>query len=139
MYSWVVADVYSVWVTSNSDSSIWSQSMSEPSSTSMPGTTASSSGDLSGDSSDSTAGESSNPGSGTTRPLSSSSFSQGRAKSLRSGGSVIQTSRSSCSLLARSVSILSIRSEEHTSELQSRENLVCRLLLEKKNINNRVH
>src|SRR5690606_41368793 len=27
------------------------------------------------------------------------------------------------------------RSEEHTSELQSRENLVCRLLLEKKNQN----
>src|SRR5690606_40370299 len=27
---------------------------------------------------------------------------------------------------------LSFRSEEHTSELQSRENLVCRLLLEKK-------
>src|SRR5690606_40321963 len=26
------------------------------------------------------------------------------------------------------------RSEEHTSELQSRENLVCRLLLEKKNL-----
>src|SRR5690606_40722332 len=30
----------------------------------------------------------------------------------------------------------SLRSEEHTSELQSRENLVCRLLLEKKNKNN---
>src|SRR5690606_41627131 len=29
----------------------------------------------------------------------------------------------------------SARSEEHTSELQSRENLVCRLLLEKKNKN----
>src|SRR5690606_40267292 len=29
--------------------------------------------------------------------------------------------------------ILVVRSEEHTSELQSRENLVCRLLLEKKN------
>src|SRR5690606_6558374 len=29
--------------------------------------------------------------------------------------------------------ILEPRSEEHTSELQSRENLVCRLLLEKKN------
>src|SRR5690606_40501143 len=29
---------------------------------------------------------------------------------------------------------LSLRSEEHTSELQSRENLVCRLLLEKKKI-----
>src|SRR5690606_40270088 len=28
---------------------------------------------------------------------------------------------------------LAVRSEEHTSELQSRENLVCRLLLEKKN------
>src|SRR5688572_31256276 len=28
------------------------------------------------------------------------------------------------------------RSEEHTSELQSQSNLVCRLLLEKKNINN---
>src|SRR5207302_10782304 len=31
---------------------------------------------------------------------------------------------------------LAARSEEHTSELQSRENLVCRLLLEKKNKNN---
>src|SRR5690606_41267315 len=29
---------------------------------------------------------------------------------------------------------LLLRSEEHTSELQSRENLVCRLLLEKKKI-----
>src|SRR5690606_41041557 len=28
---------------------------------------------------------------------------------------------------------ITLRSEEHTSELQSRENLVCRLLLEKKN------
>src|SRR5690606_40756770 len=30
------------------------------------------------------------------------------------------------------VRVGSLRSEEHTSELQSRENLVCRLLLEKK-------
>src|SRR5690606_40307921 len=30
---------------------------------------------------------------------------------------------------------LLVRSEEHTSELQSRENLVCRLLLEKKKKN----
>src|SRR5207302_9189837 len=30
------------------------------------------------------------------------------------------------------------RSEEHTSELQSRENLVCRLLLEKKNDNKNI-
>src|SRR5690606_6520692 len=31
-----------------------------------------------------------------------------------------------------SESVFFVRSEEHTSELQSRENLVCRLLLEKK-------
>src|SRR3712207_8957978 len=30
--------------------------------------------------------------------------------------------------------VLVVRSEEHTSELQSRQYLVCRLLLEKKNI-----
>src|SRR5207302_8129296 len=30
------------------------------------------------------------------------------------------------------LTFLPLRSEEHTSELQSRENLVCRLLLEKK-------
>src|SRR5690606_41618536 len=30
-----------------------------------------------------------------------------------------------------------LRSEEHTSELQSRENIVCRLLLEKKKYENR--
>src|SRR2546430_12581246 len=30
------------------------------------------------------------------------------------------------------------RSEEHTSELQSQSNLVCRLLLEKKKTNNRL-
>src|SRR5690606_41772210 len=31
--------------------------------------------------------------------------------------------------------VVGFRSEEHTSELQSRENLVCRLLLEKKKAN----
>ena len=36
-----------------------------------------------------------------------------------------------CELLPRTARIA--RSEEHTSELQSRRNLVCRLLLEKKN------
>src|SRR2546430_14025114 len=34
--------------------------------------------------------------------------------------------------LFRSATTRSIRSEEHTSELQSQSNLVCRLLLEKK-------
>src|SRR5439155_8864371 len=33
----------------------------------------------------------------------------------------------------------SLRSEEHTSELQSRGHLVCRLLLEKKNVIERAH
>src|SRR5688572_32673719 len=33
----------------------------------------------------------------------------------------------------------SSRSEEHTSELQSQSNLVCRLLLEKKNKSQRAH
>src|SRR2546430_7724334 len=32
-----------------------------------------------------------------------------------------------------------VRSEEHTSELQSQSNLVCRLLLEKKNKNQQHH
>src|SRR5699024_11490215 len=53
----------------------------------------------------------------------------------------ILESISSCSLLIESDSSeklsrilnLNIRSEEHTSELQSRFDLVCRLLLEKKN------
>src|SRR3712207_7796314 len=34
---------------------------------------------------------------------------------------------------ARSLGAMALRSEEHTSELQSRQYLVCRLLLEKKN------
>src|SRR5688572_32290254 len=33
--------------------------------------------------------------------------------------------------------VFELRSEEHTSELQSQSNLVCRLLLEKKKANNR--
>src|SRR5258708_29101203 len=41
-------------------------------------------------------------------------------------------SRSSCCRRARSARTSS-RSEEHTSELQSPDHLVCRLLLEKKN------
>src|SRR5690348_18142322 len=40
----------------------------------------------------------------------------------------------SCYLIAYVGSMILIRSEEHTSELQSPVHLVCRLLLEKKNI-----
>src|SRR5690606_39826609 len=42
--------------------------------------------------------------------------------------SSMDESTDQCSSLAGFI----VRSEEHTSELQSRENLVCRLLLEKK-------
>src|SRR5688572_31393696 len=37
-----------------------------------------------------------------------------------------------CDVILRLRSALDTRSEEHTSELQSQSNLVCRLLLEKK-------
>src|SRR5690606_21382778 len=37
-----------------------------------------------------------------------------------------------CTLMRTAGAKRGVRSEEHTSELQSRENLVCRLLLEKK-------
>src|SRR2546430_11283356 len=40
-------------------------------------------------------------------------------------------------LSSRSMSASVLRSEEHTSELQSQSNLVCRLLLEKKNTHKR--
>src|SRR5438270_4446621 len=42
------------------------------------------------------------------------------------------SSRSRC-CSSRAATAIRIRSEEHTSELQSQSNLVCRLLLEKKN------
>src|SRR5256885_7196542 len=41
-------------------------------------------------------------------------------------------------LLTTSFAVMAERSEEHTSELQSPCNLVCRLLLEKKNTSNHV-
>src|SRR5688572_31693470 len=42
--------------------------------------------------------------------------------------------RSATEATSSAQSTLPTRSEEHTSELQSQSNLVCRLLLEKKNI-----
>src|SRR3712207_7177881 len=47
-------------------------------------------------------------------------------------GFALRTGRITGSLLTRIADLA--RSEEHTSELQSRQYLVCRLLLEKKNI-----
>src|SRR2546430_8948317 len=42
---------------------------------------------------------------------------------------------STCSSRSSPATARAARSEEHTSELQSQSNLVCRLLLEKKKIN----
>src|SRR5260370_32477556 len=49
------------------------------------------------------------------------------------GDQVLERPREAIELCAHN----HIRSEEHTSELQSHLNLVCRLLLEKKNIHHR--
>src|SRR5690606_11671818 len=49
-----------------------------------------------------------------------------------STGQISRVARSPSTSGGLSSSTLMGRSEEHTSELQSRENLVCRLLLEKK-------
>src|SRR6266511_2882696 len=64
-------------------------------------------------------------GNGGGAVLSSAITSATRAVIARQSRTQRRTSASTCS----------IRSEEHTSELQSRENLVCRLLLEKKKKN----
>src|SRR5207302_9546117 len=62
----------------------------------------------------------------TTRPNSvSSTVTRGRTTPL---GQTCSRARSEEGEASRAC----LRSEEHTSELQSRENLVCRLLLEKK-------
>src|SRR5690606_41526810 len=59
-----------------------------------------------------------------------------RPRSRCSGGAPAPaTSTTSRPAARRPSATLRRRSEEHTSELQSRENLVCRLLLEKKNNN----
>src|SRR5690606_39691985 len=45
------------------------------------------------------------------------------------------TATAAAAAVAIALVVVFVRSEEHTSELQSRENLVCRLLLEKKKYN----
>src|SRR5690606_978880 len=49
------------------------------------------------------------------------------------GGTILRQMRQAADLTQPLMQYILERSEEHTSELQSRENLVCRLLLEKKN------
>src|SRR3712207_7636346 len=57
--------------------------------------------------------------------------SRGGTWSTVSGASALRTPRSACPMGRRRCRA-AWRSEEHTSELQSRQYLVCRLLLEKK-------
>src|SRR5690606_41274057 len=54
------------------------------------------------------------------------------AQQRRLAGAVAADQRDPLAGVDREVGAVEQRSEEHTSELQSRENLVCRLLLEKK-------
>src|SRR5437868_13173665 len=48
------------------------------------------------------------------------------------GSQTVFGPRGSATVLSRATTVAAARSEEHTSELQSRFDLVCRLLLEKK-------
>src|SRR5690606_40139059 len=66
---------------------------------------------------------------GPSEPKARVTPAPGRKKAARSGGG----GRKPLLLAGGAVAALALRSEEHTSELQSRENLVCRLLLEKTN------
>src|SRR5690606_42024637 len=49
------------------------------------------------------------------------------------GAGIVSDRPSRYVIVGNGITGTTARSEEHTSELQSRENLVCRLLLEKKN------
>src|SRR3712207_7909808 len=78
-----------------------------------------------------------------SRSASASAFSAAASRRARSPACWINASSEGCSATAadytadgydRDAMAEEIRSEEHTSELQSRQYLVCRLLLEKKNI-----
>src|SRR5690606_41973051 len=71
-------------------------------------------------------------GGGETGSRGACSGSRGSGR-VGAGGWVWTLAVSGCaSTWPSSAAAITSRSEEHTSELQSRENLVCRLLLEKK-------
>src|SRR6266700_6105322 len=84
---------------------------------------------------------------GLSTPLSTSPHWQAFGSATRTPGTWNSTSASNAAKSGRTLSAECVmkpsprhskygrRSEEHTSELQSRENLVCRLLLEKKKNN----
>src|SRR2546430_12290811 len=57
---------------------------------------------------------------------------QAASSTLARSSSLTDSDTASDMALIRSSPVRTVRSEEHTSELQSQSNLVCRLLLEKK-------
>src|SRR5690606_39535529 len=70
---------------------------------------------------------------GTIRSISATEMSHAFIRA--DGSRTLRDASASCRLRAQpegAATANRFRSEEHTSELQSRENLVCRLLLEKK-------
>src|SRR3712207_7662846 len=71
------------------------------------------------------------------------SFSRSSSAFLRPRGSLERSFERIVRLIRRpsgsTLLIRTLRSEEHTSELQSRQYLVCRLLLEKKKIPSTTH
>src|SRR3712207_8755910 len=76
------------------------------------------------------------------RPRTTRSGSQARKARASSEPAEANGMRSGTSRKKGSVTCWLLRSEEHTSELQSRQYLVCRLLLEKKKtatINEKIH
>src|SRR2546429_6475707 len=64
----------------------------------------------------------------------SSAFTSGRRRTPRT-----RLKMAALAPIPRASVTMTVRSEEHTSELQSRLHLVCRLLLEKKKTNHLVH
>src|SRR5258706_1260908 len=62
-----------------------------------------------------------------------SSFDRGTLRAGRASSRTGRTLSSTATMRCASLSPPVFRSEEHTSELQSLTNIVCRLLLEKKN------
>src|SRR5258707_8077935 len=72
----------------------------------------------------------------TTASISARKLSHGTSAVIASSGSPFSDNAASRLSASKNPSCPIARSEEHTSELQSRQYLVCRLLLEKKKIKN---
>src|SRR2546421_4787253 len=75
----------------------------------------------------------------TATPVSECSVLTAMRKPVNTGLPCVCSHTRTCMSSCRMGSLVATRSEEHTSELQSRSDLVCRLLLEKKKTNKSVY